>query len=146
MILQITAAFIGSLGFAVFLKMRGIQILMAGVGGGLTWALFLGLEASIGGVFLPNLIASIFVGVYAEIMARVNRAPATIFLTTGAVPLIPGGSLYYTMLGLVAEDPAMFEDNGRNALIIALAIALGFVCVAIVNNLYMKARLQFPGR
>lgn len=146
MILQITAAFIGSLGFAVFLKMRGIQILMAGVGGGLTWALFLGLEASIGGVFLPNLIASIFVGVYAEIMARVNRAPATIFLTTGAVPLIPGGSLYYTMLGLVAEDSAMFEQNGRNALIIALAIALGFVCVAIVNNLYMKARQQFPGR
>ena len=146
MILQITAAFIGSLGFAVFLKMRGIQILMAGVGGGLTWALFLGLEAGIGGVFLPNLIASIFVGVYAEIMARVNRAPATIFLTTGAVPLIPGGSLYYTMLGLVAEDSAMFEQNGRNALIIALAIALGFVCVAIVNNLYMKARLQFPGR
>ena len=146
MILQIMAAFIGSLGFAVFLKMRGVQILMAGVGGGLTWALFLGLEASIGGVFLPNLIASIFVGVYAEIMARVNRAPATIFLTTGAVPLIPGGSLYYTMLGLVAEDSAMFEQNGRNALIIALAIALGFVCVAIVNNLYMKIRRQFPGR
>lgn len=140
MMIQIAAAFIGSLGFAVFLKMKGRQIAMAGIGGGLTWALFLLLESCIGGVFLPNLLASIFVGIYAEIMARVNRAPATIFLTTGAVPLIPGGSLYYTMLGLISQDELMLAENGSKALIIALAIALGFVCVAIVNNIYIRIR------
>lgn len=140
MMIQIAAAFIGSLGFAVFLKMKGKQIAMAGIGGGLTWALFLLLESGIGGVFLPNLLASIFVGIYAEIMARVNRAPATIFLTTGAVPLIPGGSLYYTMLGLISQDELMLAENGSKALIIALAIALGFVCVAIVNNIYIRIR------
>ena len=32
MMIQIAAAFIGSLGFAVFLKMKGKQALMAGVG------------------------------------------------------------------------------------------------------------------
>ena len=77
-------------------------------------------------------------GIYAEIMARVNRAPATIFLTTGAVPLIPGGSLYYTMLGLVSNDELMFAENGSKAAIIALAIALGFVIVAIANNLHLR--------
>ena len=91
-----------------------------------------------GGLFLPNLLASVFVGIYAEIMARVNRAPATIFLTTGAVPLIPGGSLYYTMLGLVSNDELMFAENGSKAAIIALAIALGFVIVAIANNLHLR--------
>lgn len=138
MMIQIAAAFIGSLGFAVFLKMKGKQALMAGVGGGLTWALFLALQNYMGGLFLPNLLASVFVGIYAEIMARVNRAPATIFLTTGAVPLIPGGSLYYTMLGLVSNDKLMFAENGSKAAIIALAIALGFVIVAIANNLHLR--------
>ncbi len=140
MMIQIAAAFIGSLGFAVFLKMKGKQVLMAGVGGGLTWALFLALQNYMGGLFLPNLLASVFVGIYAEIMARVNRAPATIFLTTGAVPLIPGGSLYYTMLGLVSNDELMFAENGSKAAIIALAIALGFVIVAIANNLHLRVQ------
>ena len=138
MMIQIAVAFIGSLGFAVFLKMKGKQDLMSGVGGGLTWALFLALQNYMGGLFLPNLLASVFVGIYAEIMARVNRAPATIFLTTGAVPLIPGGSLYYTMLGLVSNDELMFAENGSKAAIIALAIALGFVIVAIANNLHLR--------
>ena len=140
MMIQIAAAFIGSLGFAVFLKMKGKQVLMAGVGGGLTWALFLALQNYMGGLFVPNLLASIFVGIYAEIMARVNRAPATIFLTTGAVPLIPGGSLYYTMLGLVSNDELMFAENGSKAAITALAIALGFVIVAIANNLHLRVQ------
>ena len=140
MMIQIAAAFIGSLGFAVFLKMKGKQVLMAGVGGGLTWALFLALQNYMGGLFVPNLLASIFVGIYAEIMARVNRASATIFLTTGAVPLIPGGSLYYTMLGLVSNDELMFAENGSKAAIIALAIALGFVIVAIANNLHLRVQ------
>lgn len=48
MMIQIAAAFIGSLGFAVFLKMKGKQVLMAGVGGGLTWALFLALQNYMG--------------------------------------------------------------------------------------------------
>ena len=117
---------------------RGDKIVLAGFGGGLTWALFLALQNYMGGLFLPNLLASVFVGIYAEIMARVNRAPATIFLTTGAVPLIPGGSLYYTMLGLVSNDELMFAENGSKAAIIALAIALGFVIVAIANNLHLR--------
>ncbi|MBQ1965266.1 MAG: threonine/serine exporter family protein, partial [Clostridia bacterium] len=35
--------------------------------------------------------------VYAGIMARVLKTPATTFITTSLIPLIPGGSLYYTM-------------------------------------------------
>ena len=38
---QIIAALIGSFGFAVFLKMKGKQIVLAGIGGGITWALYL---------------------------------------------------------------------------------------------------------
>lgn len=134
MIGQILAATIGSTGFAIFLKMKGKQIVFAGLGGMATWWIYLICENAFGGLFVPNLIASIFAGVFAEVMARVNRAPATIFLTAAAVPLIPGGMLYYTMLGLVTSDEKLFAQSGRAAVVIALAISLGFVIVAIISK------------
>ena len=145
MIIQTAAAFLGSIGFAVFLKMKGKQIVLAGIGGGVTWLGYLLMQNYIDGYFVPYLIASIFVGIYAEIMARVNKAPATIFLTAAAVPLIPGGSLYYTMLGIVEKDSAAFSENGIAALTIALAISLGFVIVALSNkyiNIFLKRKTR----
>ncbi|MBQ6900736.1 MAG: threonine/serine exporter family protein [Firmicutes bacterium] len=131
MLIQIISAFLGSVGFAVFFRMKGQQILLAGMGGALTWALYLILEGQYGGMFVPNVFAAIFAGIYAEIMARVNKAPATIFITTSAVPLVPGGRLYYSMAGLVNDDKAAFTENGEAAVTIALAVSLGFVIVAL---------------
>ena len=141
MIIQTTAAVLGSIGFAIFFKMKGKQIVLAGIGGAVTWIVYLLIQHFIEGYFVPYLVASIFVGIYAEIMARVNKAPATIFLTAAAVPLIPGGSLYYTMLGLVEQDEELFATSGVAALTIALAISLGFVVVALANkyiNIFLR--------
>lgn len=134
MIVQLIAAFIGSIGFALMLKIRGRQILYAGIGGLVTWGIYLAAFAQLQSDFQSNLIAAVFVAVYAEVMARVNKAPATIFLTAAAVPLIPGGKLYYTMYGLVSKDEQLFVDSGTSCLMIALAISLGFVVVAVLNN------------
>lgn len=134
MIVQVISALIGSIGFAVFFNMKGKQIILAGAGSAATWIVYLLCQQQIEGYFVPYFIASIFVAVYAEIMARMNRAPATIFLTAAAVPLIPGGSLYYTMAGLVNGDQALFAESGASAVTIALAISLGFVVVAIITK------------
>ena len=128
------SAFLGSIGFAIILKIKGKQIVYAGIGGLVTWLIYLLTFEELHSDFTCNLIAAVFVAVYAEVMARINKAPATIFLTAAAVPLIPGGKLYYTMYGIVSENRQMFEENGTSAIIIALAISLGFVAVAVVNK------------
>ncbi len=134
MAVQLMSAFLGSIGFAIILKIKGKQIVYAGIGGLVTWLIYLLTFEELHSDFTCNLIAAVFVAVYAEVMARVNRAPATIFLTAAAVPLIPGGKLYYTMYGIVSENRQMFEENGTSAITIALAISLGFVAVAVVNK------------
>lgn len=134
MMTQLAAAFLGSIGFAFFLKMKGKQIFYAGLGGLITWFIYLIVFDYCQSDFLGNLIAAIFVGVFAEIMARVNRAPSTIFLTAAAIPLIPGGKLYYTMYGLVSENQQLFIESGTSAVIISLAISLGFVVVAVLKR------------
>ena len=134
MAMQVFMAFLGSIGFAIFFKMKGKQIILAGIGGAIAWAVYLLMAEYVEGEFIPNFVASVFVAIYAEIMARVNRAPTTIFLTAVAIPLLPGGSLYYTMAGLVNKDALLFSQSGEKALVIALAISLGFTLVAIINK------------
>ena len=134
MAIQILMALFGSIGFAIFFKMKGKQIILAGIGGAIAWGVYLWMAQYFDGEFIPNFAASVFVAVYAEIMARVNRAPTTIFLTAAAIPLLPGGSLYYTMAGLVNRDAELFSQSGEKVLAIALAISLGFILVAIINK------------
>ena len=145
MIIQLGAAFIGSIGFAIFLKMKGKQILHAGLGGLITWFIYLMVFNFCQSDFISNLIAADFVGIFAEIMARVNRAPSTIFLTAAAIPLIPGGKLYYTMYGLVSKDEVLFMESGADAVIIALAISLGFVIVAVLKRYVDKGLRKLEG-
>ena len=141
MVVQIIAALVGSVGFAICFKMKGRQIALAGIGGAVTWMVYLFVQSFVTGYFVPYFAAAVFVAVYAEIMARINRAPATIFLTAAAVPLIPGGSLYYTMAGLVNKDEVLFTQSGEAAIVIALAIAMGFVVVAVITR-YIRAFLN----
>ena len=141
MVVQIIAALVGSVGFAIFFKMKGRQIALAGIGGAVTWMVYLFVQSFVTGYLVPYFAAAVFVAVYAEIMARINRAPATIFLTAAAVPLIPGGSLYYTMAGLVNKDEVLFTQSGEAAIVIALAIAMGFVVVAVITR-YIRAFLN----
>lgn len=146
MITQLIAAFLGSIGFAIFLKMKGKQIFYAGIGGLITWYIYLVIFGMCQSDFISNLFAALFVAVFADIMARVNRAPSTIFLTAAAIPLIPGGKLYYAMYGIVSEDQQLFLESGASAAIIALAISLGFVAFAIVKRyltrIYKKLEKQ----
>lgn len=133
-VIQIASAFFGSIGFAIFLKIKGVQIFYAGLGGMLTWGIYLLAYELIQSYFFGNLIAAIFIAAYAEIMARVNKAPSTIFLTAAAIPLIPGSNLYGMMYALVNQDYAAANTDGVTALVISLAIGLGFVIVAVVNR------------
>ena len=75
-------------------------------------------------------------------MAKVNKAPATIFFTSVAIALIPGASLYYAMESLLDKDMEAAAYNGNNALTIALAISMGIIFVAVAG----KFRAEFKKR
>ena len=134
-VIQIITAFIGCTGFAILFNMKKKQVAWSGLGGALAWAIYLYFTEILGGLFIPTLLASIFVGVYSEVMARVNKAPSTIFYTSVALAMIPGSSLYYAMEDLVYKDVEGAGISANKALTIALAISLGIVLVTIVNRI-----------
>lgn len=135
-IIQVICAVIGSLGFSFIFHLKRDKLLVASVGGGLTWLFYLLVVHRINGEFAAYFLATVFATFYAELMARVKKAPATIFVITALIPLIPGGSLYYTMEYLMQKDMGMMRSQAAETAMLALAIAMGITIVIMLLDLF----------
>ena len=141
-IIQILAGFIGTLGFAAWFNIRGKRLFFAAFGGFLSWALFVVSSKIISNEVLIYLIVSVLVSLYSEIMARVLKTPATSFLTTSLVPLIPGASLYYTIASAFESNPDMFIQKAIYTLQLASALALGIIIAATLTKIFFKIKVR----
>ena len=118
-------AFIACASFCFIFQVRKpLFIFLCSLNGAVSWLVYLLTD------FLPAeaaryFLATIAVSILAEILARVLKAPATIFLVIGIIPLVPGGGLYYTMDYLISGDFAMFTAKGLQTAAAAGAIAAG---------------------
>ena len=84
---------------------------------------------------------SSFVAAYAFVMSRVHRAPATIFLTTSIMPVIPGATLFYMMHGMVQADYGMAKQQALLLGQTCMVIAFGFLIVEIATR-YLSVRKE----
>jgi len=139
--LQVLAAAVGTLGFAILFNSRPRRLFLGALGGGLIWVMYLILSGYIGSDFLCVALAAAFGAVYAEIMARVYKAPATVFTILSEIALIPGGSLYITMHHLVGGRQTEALQYGMHTAMVAIAIALGIVLVtAFTTSFFSKKK------
>lgn len=131
---QLISCTIACVGFAMWFHVKGWQVVGVGLGAFFTWLVYALLFERWDSNFLATLAGAIFVAAFAQIFARINRAPATIFLTAAVFPLVPGPNLYYTMYCLVMKDYAMARSEAVTLLLTCLGIALGFIVVEIFNK------------
>lgn len=131
---QLISCTIACVGFAYWFNVKGIQVLYSGIGAFFTWAVYyVGFEMT-NSNFQATLFGAIFVAIFAQIMARVNRAPATIFLCVCVFPLVPGPNLYYMMYYLVMENYKVAKEEAMTLVLTCVGIALGFIVVDIFNK------------
>lgn len=128
--IQCIAGLVGTLGFGLMFNMHGRGIPFALLGSVISWpvcvlCMRLGLAEPI-----AYLIAAAVSAVYAEIMARIRKFPATSYLMCALVPLIPGSGIYYTMdfirRGMLPEA----YDKGMLTAAIAGSMAVGVLLVS----------------
>lgn len=139
-ITQLITAYLGSIGFCMVFRLRKELILPGATGGLLCMAIYLAAGHEIGGIFLPTFISSAFGAMYAEILARVLKAPATLFLIPAIVPLVPGGSLYYTLSYAVQGEIEKSQNYGTQTVQFVLGIACG---MCIIWALFETIRPKF---
>jgi len=124
--------------FGLFFHARLRYLPVVGICGFFTCLIF---EVSIGGGMMPFLaafVASVFNGLYAAVSARVFRAPALIFSSLGAIAIVPGSGLYYTMTALLSGESAQMGTTFGETLLISSGLALGTVCVSLITTVVFR--------
>lgn len=143
MILNTIYTFIATFCFSVLANIRGMNLLFASIGGGVTWFVYL-LTSSY--FHIPNLfcffIASIFAATYSEIMARVLKTPVTTLVISAVIPLVPGGGMYYTMFESVQGNINASLNLGIQTISIAGIIAVSVFLVSSVSKALALFRIK----
>lgn len=141
MILKVVFAAIASMAFGLTFNIRGRNILFAGLCGGLGYLVFLLVMEVEGPV--AALVASVVITLYSEIAARLLKAPASNFLVTGLIPLVPGTAMFNSILKLVQNQTENAVAYGLEALMRAAAIAVGIIVVsALVKLVFSHQRTR----
>lgn len=129
-------AFLACAGFSIVFEIKKpVLILLSCVTGAVGWLVYL-LFGNMESEVVRYFLATIVVALLSEVFARIMKAPATIFLIIGIVPLVPGGGLYYAMDALINADYVSFGQKGIETAACAGAIAAG---VSVVTSIVRMA-------
>ncbi|MBR2079032.1 MAG: threonine/serine exporter family protein, partial [Clostridia bacterium] len=125
---------IGTLGFSLLFKSNPKRTFFNALGGAITCIVYVVCCELFEHEFMQNIFPALAATAYAEIMARVLKAPATPILACSIIPLVPGGKLYYTTYYFVVGQMSLFEYTLRQTLRIAAGLAVGIIIVSVIVN------------
>lgn len=128
-IIGILTGLLGSVGFSLLFNLRRKYLPFAALGGAVCWGTYLLAEYLGSGIFLASFTAAFVSELFAEILARIVKAPVTIFRIATLIPLVPGSSLYNTMYSIVTGNLSEAERYGSSTLFCVLGIASGICAV-----------------
>ncbi|WP_286010070.1 threonine/serine exporter family protein [Clostridium sp. Marseille-Q2269] len=131
-VIQVLMVGIGTLGFTLYFRVNNKHIIAATIGGLLAWTIYLITYTMTGSIFIGNMIAAMIVCIWSELMARILKAPANIFMIPGIIPLLPGGTLYYTMNAMLQRNENLFIQKGLETIMITVGIVAGIVAVSVI--------------
>ena len=134
-IVQLIAAWAGSLGFAMLFNVRGRKLAYASLGGLLAWAVYLLVARFTLNDYLCGFCATVALTLYAEVMAIYQKSPVTVFLVSAAIPLIPGAALYRAMDCVMHGDWPGLWQRGSYALLFAASMSAGITVTTILFQL-----------
>lgn len=138
---QLVAALVATLGFAMFYNVKKREIPALAIGGLGVWVIYLAVNALVPGTpFLSTFIASVVGAIFSVGMGIWFRVPASIFFYVAVITLIPGRMLYFTMACAAAGSWALFENFATMTLIAVLGIAAGMSLIWAFAALVLKSR------
>jgi uncharacterized membrane protein YjjB (DUF3815 family) len=140
MIFSVITAGIASGAFSIFFNIRGINTLFAAINGTIGFLIFSLLTQYGLASYIAMLFASMAMAAYAEILARLRKAPASLFLVAGIIPIVPGGGIFEFALSFIQGDNDMAVSIGIRTLLEAGSIALGIIIVSSVVKLLLSGK------
>ena len=132
-LIKIFAGTIATLGFAILFRLKPSHWPFAMLDGLFACICYFAFTELFGGNFLPNLLAAFAASVFADLFARLCKAPSTVFILPGCIALVPGGTLYYAMSNLLSENREMALEYFLITLTIGIAIGGGIIAASLLR-------------
>jgi len=129
--IEFIVAFFATAAFSILFNVPKRQWAFAGLTGGMGWLCYRLVEEPSGGI-LATFVAVIVVTLLSRALAVIRKSPVTVFLVSGIFPLVPGVGIYYTSYYFMMNDLTLASQKGIETIKIAVAIAIGIVCVLII--------------
>lgn len=129
LLLKIAAVFAMGTAVGAMYRVPRSLVLYGGLNAALSWLVtYYAAEAGLS-IVAASFSGAVAVGVAAELLARVLRTPATIFIIPGFIPLVPGREAYTTMRLLV---------EGLNGEAMAMAVLTFLTAGAIAFGIFVS--------
>ena len=130
----VISGLVGTLGFSLLFKANPKHTAFNALGGAITCLVYVVCCELFEHEFMQNFFPALAATAYAEIMARVLKAPATPILACSIIPLVPGGKLYYTTYYVVVGQMELFEHTLTETFRIAAGLAVGIIVISVIVN------------
>lgn len=135
-------SFVGCMGFAILFNIHGPGVMLCGLGGALSWVVYLIVVRTGHSDILGYFWSALFASVYSEIMARIRKYPAISYLVVSIFPLIPGAGAYYTMNYAVRGQMDLFAAEGMHTAAIAGILAVGILLGSTSFRMYSDWKMK----
>ncbi len=132
-LIKIIAGTISTLGFAILFRLKPSHWPFAMLDGLFACIAYFAFTELFGGNFLPNLLSAFVASVFADLFARICKAPSTVFILPGCIALVPGGTLYYTMSNLLSENREMALEYFMITLTVGIGIGGGIIAASLLR-------------
>lgn len=129
MLLQVVSAFVGVVTLAVLFRVPKRYLVLTGVTGAVGWFVQLTMTELLDNQVFVAFLAAFSVAVLSQIFARISKAPVTLYLVTGILPLVPGIGMYRTVYYLLQGENKQTSHYLAYTLQVAGMIALAIFVV-----------------
>ncbi|MFD5424491.1 threonine/serine exporter family protein [Streptomyces sp. NPDC127084] len=139
-VVQILASMVLCLTFAVLLQQDRSTVLIAALNGGVAWVIYAAIALTAGGSsVMATAVAAGLVGLFGQLLARLQHTSSLPYVTAAIGPLLPGSATYFGVLHIAQSNmDAGFASLARAAAL-ALAIAIGVNLGGEVARLFLRS-------
>ncbi len=142
MLVQTISAFFATAAFSLIFSIPKKYIIHAGLTGGFGWFIYLFVMNLQEDKSLANLFATLFVALVSHVLARIYKAPVTMFLIPGIIPMVPGAGMFHIVQSILYNQHNSAILYFFETFKMAGAIALG---IFIVDTVFRVVKLKKTG-
>lgn len=134
------SAFAATVCFSILFNVQRKHITICGIVGAAGWAVYiLGHNMGYSDV-LSTFIGALVVAQASYFLAKHRRAPVTVFLISGIIPLVPGIGLYRTMYSLLFAEYNKALEYALITFQMSGVIAAAIILAALLPLLFRSRR------